>query len=133
MHFRDEVTGHWEASEEKADRLIRGQDGQAYKVEDGEVKPLKINQAGNKASLQGNLFHLTRVRNSVEADLALTGLDKNSRTQTVTALGNGRLASLREDGSVQLHQIIPGARRERMPPLPIKREACPTPKRRPAG
>lgn len=125
VHFRDEVTGHWEASEEKADRLIRGQDGQAYKVEDGEVKPLKINQAGNKASLQGNLFHLTRVRNSVEADLALTGLDKNSRTQTVTALGNGRLASLREDGSVQLHQIIPGARRERMPPLPIKREGLP--------
>ncbi len=125
VHFRDEVTDHWEASEEKADRLIRGQDGQAYKVEDGEVKSLKINQAGNLASLQGNLFHLTRVRNSVEADLALTGLGKDSKTQTVTALGNGRLASLRENGSVQLHQIIPSARREHKPQLPIKRKGLP--------
>ncbi|QNK33110.1 AvrE-family type 3 secretion system effector [Serratia sp. JUb9] len=125
VHFRDEVTGHWEASGEKAERLIRGHDGQAYKVEDGEVKPLKINQAGNKASLQNNLFHLTRVRNSVEADLALTGLDKNSKTQTVTSLGNGRLASLNEDGRVQLHQIIPGLRRERMPPRPIGSEGLP--------
>ncbi|MCU7369219.1 AvrE-family type 3 secretion system effector [Pantoea stewartii] len=125
VHFRDELTGHWEASEEKADRLIRGQDGQAYKVQEGEVKLLKINQASNNASIQSNLFHLTRVRNSVGSDLALTGLDRNSQTQTVTALGNGRLASLREDGSVQLHQIITGAQRERMPPLPVKREGLP--------
>lgn len=125
VHFRDEITGHWEASSEKADRLIRGQDGQAYKVEDGEVKPLKINQAGNKTSIQSNLFHLTRVRNSVKADLALTGLDKNSKTQTVISLGNGRLAALREDGSMQLHQIMPGQRRERIPPLPIKSEGLP--------
>ncbi len=125
VHFRDEITGHWEASAEKADRLIRGQDGQAYKVEDGEVKQLKINQAGNKVSLQSNLFHLTRVRNSVKAELALTGLDKNSKTQTVTSLGNGRLASLKEDGSIQLHQIIPDQRRERIPPLPIKSEGLP--------
>ncbi|MET3056229.1 AvrE-family type 3 secretion system effector [Serratia marcescens] len=125
IHFRDEVTGHWEASKEKADRLIRGHEGQAYKVEDGEVKLLKINQASTKAPIQSNLFHMTRVRNSVEADLALTGLDKHSQTQTVTSLGNGRLASLREDGSVLLHQIIPSARRERMPPRPIKSEGLP--------
>ncbi|WP_431712392.1 AvrE-family type 3 secretion system effector [Serratia marcescens] len=125
VHFRDEATGHWEASKEKADRLIRGHDGQAYKMEDGEVKPLKIKQTSNKASLQSNLFHLKRVRNSVEADLALTGLGKNSQTLTITSLGNGRLASLREDGSVQLHQIIPGARHERIPPIPIKSEGLP--------
>ena len=30
------------------------------KVEDGEAKPLKINQAGNKTLYHNNLFQLTR-------------------------------------------------------------------------
>ncbi|MBD3717579.1 hypothetical protein IE994_24500 [Enterobacter hormaechei] len=55
------------------------------------------------------------MKNSVKADLAVHGLGKESKTQTIAPLGNGRLLSLNESGEVKLHQTSPGQRRDRLP------------------
>lgn len=125
VHFYDAVSRRWEPTSEKADRLIRGNDGLPLKVEGGEVKPLKINQAGNKTLHHNNLFHMTQVKNSVKADLALHGLGKESKTQTVASLGNGRLLALDESGEMRLHQISSGLRRDRQPPQRITKTGLP--------
>ncbi|MGD8108718.1 AvrE-family type 3 secretion system effector [Pantoea sp. FN0302] len=126
VHFYDTVSQRWEATSEKADRLIRGNDGLPLKVEGGEVKPLKVNQAGNKTSHHNNLFQLTQVKNSVKADLALHGLGKESKTQTISSLGNGRLLALDESGEIRLHQISSGLRRDRQPPHTITKAGLPS-------
>lgn len=126
VHFYDATSQRWEPTSEKADRLVRGSDGMPMKVEDGEAKPLKINQAGNKTLYHNNLFQLTQVKNSVKADLALHGLGKESKTQTVAPLGNGRLLSLNESGDIKLHQISPGLRRDRLPTQTLTSVGLPT-------
>lgn len=125
VHFYDAVSRRWEPTSEKADRLIRGNEGLPLKVENGEVKPLKINQAGNKTSYHNNLFQLTQVKNSIKADLALHGLGKESKTQTIASLGNGRLLALDESGEMRLHQITSGLRRDRQPPQSITKAGLP--------
>lgn len=125
VHFHDAVSQRWEPTTEKADRLIRGNDGLPLKVEGGEVKPLKINQAGNKTLHHNNLFQLTQVKNSIKADLALHGLGKESKTQTIASLGNGRLLALDESGDMRLHQISASQRRDRLPPQSITKTGLP--------
>lgn len=126
VHFYDKVSQRWEPTSEKADRLIRSNDGLPLKVEGGEVKPLKVNQAGNKTLHHNNLFHLTQVKNSIKADLALHGLGKESKTQTIASLGNGRLLALDESGDMRLHQISSGLRRDRLPPQNITKAGLPS-------
>ncbi|MDU4092330.1 MAG: AvrE-family type 3 secretion system effector [Pantoea sp.] len=125
VHFYDTTAQRWEPTSEKADRLIRGNDGLPLKIEGGEVKPLKINQAGNKTSHNNNLFQLTQVKNSIKADLALHGLGKESKTQAVASLGNGRLLALDESGEMRLHQIASGIRRDRQAPQSITKAGLP--------
>lgn len=83
VHYFNETTGLWAASDEKADKLQCGLDGQPWLMKDGELKRLKVNLSSNKVDHGSNVFALPQVTKSVSADLATAGLDKAEKAPGV--------------------------------------------------
>lgn len=113
VHFFNETTRRWEASEVKADRLIAGQDGQAWVLKDNQIKRLKVNLSSNKLNFNQNVFALHQVKKSVSEELALPGLDKNQKTLAAAVLDGGRYLTLQESGDVHFHQVESESRRDK--------------------
>lgn len=113
VHFFNETTLQWEASEVKADRLIAGHDGQAWALKDNQIKRLKVNLSSNKLNFNQNVFALHQVKKSVSEELALPGLDKNQKTLAATVLDSGRYLTLQDNGDVHFHQVDSESRREK--------------------
>ncbi|RWR01004.1 hypothetical protein ED28_16270 [[Pantoea] beijingensis] len=112
VHYLDHATNSWIASKESAKQLRRGQDGQPWILNDGELRRLKVNLASDEIRHDSSLFTLGRVKNSVKADLPVGGLDKKQKTVAIDALSEGRFVALNEDGEVQYHQVNKEYRRE---------------------
>ncbi|WP_380184312.1 AvrE-family type 3 secretion system effector [Kalamiella sp. sgz302252] len=111
VHFFNEVTRGWEATEVKADQLRVGQDGQAWALKDNELKRLKVNVASNKINFQQNTFALHQVKKSVSEEPALPGLDKKQKTIAASVLDDGRFATLEEKGDIHFHHVDTESRR----------------------
>ncbi|MBV4366128.1 AvrE-family type 3 secretion system effector [Erwinia phyllosphaerae] len=123
VHFFNELTNGWEASEVKADRLRAGQDGQAWVLKDNQLKRLKVNVASNKINFQQNAFALHQIKKSVSEELAMPGLDKNQATVAASVLDNGRFATLEEKGDIHFHHVDTESRRNRRLPQTLTRQA----------
>ncbi|MEI2267002.1 AvrE-family type 3 secretion system effector [Erwinia sp. CGal63] len=123
VHFFNELTNGWEATEVKADQLRTGQDGQAWVLKDNELKRLKVNVSSNKINFQQNVFALHQVKKSVSEDPAMPGLDKNQKTVAASALDDGRFVTLEEKGDIHFHHVHTESRRDRQLPRTLPREA----------
>ncbi|MEM6050702.1 AvrE-family type 3 secretion system effector [Erwinia sp. P7711] len=113
VHFFNETTLRWEASEVKAERLIAGQDGQAWVLNDNQIKRLKVNLSSNKLNFNQNVFALHQVKKNVSDELALPGLDKNQKTLAAAVLDSGRYLTLQDSGEVHFHQVDSESRRDK--------------------
>ena len=113
VHFFNDTTRQWEASEVKADRLIAGQDGQAWVLKDNQLKRLKVNLSSNKLNFNQNVFALHQVKKSVSDELALPGLDKKQKTLAAAVLDSGRYLTLQDSGDVHFHQVDSESRRDK--------------------
>ena len=111
VHYFNETTGLWSASDEKADKLQCGLDGQPWLLKDGELKRLKVNLSSNKVDHGSNVFALLQVTKSVSADLATAGLDKADKAQAFTVLDNRRYLAVNEKGDIGFHHIDTTTRR----------------------
>lgn len=123
VHFFNELTSGWEATEIKADQLRAGQDGQGWALKDNELKRLKLNVASNKINFQQNVFALHQVKKSVSDELAMPGLDKKQKTVAASALDDGRFVTLEEKGDIHFHQVNTESRRDKQLTQTISREA----------
>ena len=113
VHFFNDTTRRWEASDVKADRLHAGQDGQAWVMKDNQLKRLKVNLSSNAVSFNQNVFALPQVKKSVSEDLAMPGLDKNQKTLASAVLDTGRYLTLQDNGDVHFHQVDSESRRDK--------------------
>ncbi|WP_034810029.1 MULTISPECIES: AvrE-family type 3 secretion system effector [Enterobacteriaceae] len=111
VHYFNETTGLWAASDEKADKLQCGLDGQPWLMKDGELKRLKVNLSSNKVDHGSNVFALPQVTKSVSADLATAGLDKAEKAQAFTAIDSRRYLAVNEKGDIGFHHIDTTTRR----------------------
>ena len=113
VHFFNDTTRRWEASDVKADQLHAGQDGQAWVMKDNELKRLKVNLSSNAVSFNQNVFSLPQVKKSVSEDLAMPGLDKNQKTVASAVLDSGRYLTLQDNGDMHFHHVDSESRRDR--------------------
>ncbi|MGE9553709.1 AvrE-family type 3 secretion system effector [Erwinia amylovora] len=123
VHFFNQTTGGWEASEVKADQLRAGQDGQAWVLKDNELKRLKVNLSSNKINFDQNAFSLHQVKKSVSEDLAMPGLDKNQATVSASVLDNGRYVTLQDNGDIHSHHVNTETRRDKQLARTLDRQA----------
>ncbi|QIX94565.1 AvrE-family type 3 secretion system effector [Cedecea sp. FDAARGOS_727] len=123
VHYFNETTGLWSASDEKADKLQCGLDGQPWLMKDGELKRLKVNLSSNKIDHGSNVFALGQVTKSVSADLATAGLDKNEKAQAFTVIDSRRYLAVNEKGDIGLHHIDTTTRRNQRGTQPLSQEA----------
>lgn len=123
VHFFNELTNGWEATEVKADQLRAGQDGQGWALKDNELKRLKLNVASNKINFQQNVFALHQVKKSVSDELALPGLDKKQKTVAASALDDGRFVTLEDKGDIHFHQVNTESRRDKQQARTLSRQA----------
>jgi len=112
VHYLDRTTQRWVASKESAEQLRRGQDGQPWILNEGELRRLKVNLTSDEIQHNSSLFDLGRVKNSVKADLPAAGLDKKQNTVAIDALGEGRFVALNDSGDVHYHQVNKDNRRD---------------------
>ncbi|WP_227317866.1 AvrE-family type 3 secretion system effector [Cedecea davisae] len=123
VHYFNETTGLWSASDEKADKLQCGLDGQPWLMKDGELKRLKVNLSSNKVDHGSNVFALGQVTKSVSADLATAGLDKNEKAQAFTVIDSRRYLAVNEKGDIGLHHIDTTTRRNQRGTQTLSQEA----------
>ena len=126
VHYLDRATQSWVASKESAEQLRRGQDGQPWILNEGELRRLKVNLSSDEIRHDSSLFSLGRVKNSVKADLPAGGLDKKQKTVAIDALSEGRFVALSGDGDVQYQQINKENRREKVSTQTLKADALKT-------
>ncbi|WP_205950469.1 AvrE-family type 3 secretion system effector [Pantoea stewartii] len=118
VHFFNDTTQAWEATEIEATSLRCGQDGQAWITTDkNDVKKLKLNFSSNKIQAGQNTFALYQVKKSVKADTAMVGTEPNHERVATAILDNGRFAQLGDDGDIHIIHVNNDNRRERHAPL----------------
>ncbi|WP_034946191.1 AvrE-family type 3 secretion system effector [Erwinia oleae] len=124
IHFFNDTTQNWEATEVKAKAVRCGQDGQAWiRTESNELKRLKMNFTSNKINAEQNAFALSQVKKSFSEDLAMAGLDKNLELVAIGALDNGRFAALEENGNLHIRHVNADNRRDRQAPVDINHQS----------
>ncbi len=100
----------WEASFEKADSIKRGQDGQAYVLNDGLPSRVKVSLKSDKIGGVNNQFVMRQTKSSLSLDAPLPGFNKDNKAIAIAPLDAERLVALSEDGELQFHHNQAGSR-----------------------
>ena len=100
----------WEASFEKADSIKRGQDGQAYVLNEGIPARVKVSLKSDKIGGVNNQFVMRQTKGSLSLDAPLPGFSKDNKAIAIAPLDAERLVALNEKGELQFHRNQAGRR-----------------------
>lgn len=105
IYVMNKNSGRWEASSESATSLKRGQDGQAYIInDDGLPARVKVSLKSDKIGGVNNQFVMRQMKSSVTADLPLPGFSQDNKPRAIAPVDAQKLAAISDKNEIQYHQ-----------------------------
>lgn len=110
IHAFNKNSQRWEASFESADKIKRGQDGQAYVLKDGIASRVKVSLKSDSIGGSNHQFTMRQMKSNLSLDEPLVGINSGNKASAIAPLDAERFVALSEGGELQFHRNLSGSR-----------------------